>query len=195
MTTELRLDPAQFRTGTVRSGGQIGFRNRGKFIVVRCCKCGKKSWATVGRIPPTGLCRSCSGRRTIAAAVAGNSKPRPYQSQRQRGSNNPGWKGGRVRGGNGYVYVLVPPDDPYFPMANRYGYVMDHRLVVARSLGRLLLRTEQVHHKNGIRTDNRLENLELWKRSHPSGVRHGDYHCPGCRCKEKAHEHDGDYCI
>jgi hypothetical protein len=78
-----------------------------------------------------------------------------------RAENNPAWNGGRYRHQDGYVMVKIQPDDAYFPMADKKGMVLEHRLVMAKSLGRCLTRQEHVHHLNDMRDDNCRENLEL----------------------------------
>ncbi len=66
----------------------------------------------------------------------------------------------------GYSLVWVGKEDPFFKMAcpgpsGNFGTIRGHRLIMARHLGRCLGSGELVHHKNGIKDDNRLENLEL----------------------------------
>lgn len=90
---------------------------------------------------------------------------------RARGAKHGGWVGGRVKHGDGYILALVTADDPLAAMRNRMGYVLEHRLVMARSLGRPLAPHETVHHINGQRDDNRLENLQLRQGKHGRGAR------------------------
>lgn len=85
--------------------------------------------------------------------------------------NQPGnWKGGRNKHAAGYIKALAKGH----PAADKNGYVMEHRLVMEQTIGRLLLPHERVHHKNGKRDDNRPENLELWLGKDPPGRRAED---------------------
>lgn len=67
----------------------------------------------------------------------------------------------------GYRSVWVPGH----PAATKHGMCLEHRMVMSDHLGRPLLSTEKVHHINGDRLDNRIENLELWSTHQPMGQR------------------------
>lgn len=76
------------------------------------------------------------------------------------GRDNRFWKRGWLIS-RGYKRVKIYPDNPYFCMADRAGYVAEHRLIMAQSLGRPLTHSEIVHHKDGVKLHNSKENLEL----------------------------------
>lgn len=84
-----------------------------------------------------GICRTCMYRHARA---------------------KPTWKGGRSIDGDGYVRVSGQHDHP---RASRHGQVYEHLLVMEAKIGRSVERSEHVHHINGDKADNRIENLEL----------------------------------
>lgn len=81
------------------------------------------------------------------------------QGPRQRGPNNPNWKGGRVKLIDGRIGVYAPGH----PEATLCGgiYALEYRLVATEMIGRPLRADEVVHHVNGDPTDNRPDNLEV----------------------------------
>ena len=89
------------------------------------------------------------------------------------GAGNPNWKRGSYIRLDGYKAVYAP----HHPSIKTKRYVLEHRLVMEKHLGRYLRKDEIVHHKNGIKTDNRIENLELTNISeHMKGHNTGDGH-------------------
>jgi hypothetical protein len=92
---------------------------------------------------------------------------------KERHSN---WKNGTSRCRD-YMMVKIDYDSPYYCMVNKSDYVMEHRLVVAESIGRPLTKSETVHHINGDKLDNRIENLQIHHNNHGTGV---VYKCADC---------------
>lgn len=102
--------------------------------------------------------------------------------ERYTGHGNGRWKGGKLNQ-RGYVLVWAPDHHSIAGRGTKRRYVLEHRIVMERILSRPLLASEHIHHKNGIRDDNRPENLELWVKRQPAGQRVGEQqHCKTCKC-------------
>lgn len=133
-------------SGTVVRGSEIGRAHscRGNLFIWNLCNtCNQGRWVNSRNGKPESLrCVSCSRKA-------------------QKGEKNNNWRGGRTIVGGGYIRIKLQSDDFFYSMANYQGYVLEHRLVMARSLGRCLQDWELVHHKNHIKDDNRRENLQL----------------------------------
>jgi len=113
--------------------------------------------------------------RSVSATAIKNAILRAGGSIRPEGSGprSYAWKGGTHYTSSGYVMEHCL-EGPHAAMATKGGYAPQHRLRMAEKLGRDLRPQENVHHINGVRDDNRIENLELWSRDQPAGQRVAD---------------------
>jgi hypothetical protein len=117
------------------------------------------AWRSRGITPPKYCSMACYGLEKRGTKHPAMTRILTGQT----GERNRGWKGGRYKNSYGYIQLRV---------GSRY--VLEHRDVMSRHLGRPLLRSEIVHHKNQVRDDNRLDNLELTTRQAHIREKHPD---------------------
>ena len=137
--------------GEIKTAKELGLPGFHKRIWTICPECKNGRWvlvSTTKRPNFTGRCHRCN------ALYRGG-----YRIK----------SGGRWINSQGYVLILLQPSDFFYSMAGIDGYILEHRLVMAKHLGRCLQSWELVHHKGDKfpkgskenRADNRLENLQL----------------------------------
>lgn len=151
---------------SLKKGGEV------KGEIRNCLKCGDEYLARADYLKLGGNRGKFCTRSCGTKALGGH--------KNKTGDKSHCWRGGKSILRSGYVEIYAP-DHPY---ARGKKYVREHRLVMEKILGRYLESYEEVHHKNGVRDDNRPENLELWVHSQPAGSRFQEAikHCPSCAC-------------
>lgn len=161
----------EIHPNTIYAGGAA----LNKYIWHACISCGKERWTTLKNGVPSRLhCQQCG-----------------CGSKQGSGADNPSWKGGRQINSSGYILVWTAPNDFFYSMANKRGYIPEHRLVVAKALGRWLHKWEIVHHKGTKyplgsienKQDNRYpENLMIIVTGHKGNSGHtAKMVCPYCQ--------------
>lgn len=151
MTAHNSVDKTGLKFGKLTVLERIGRTPKDKQSTWLCqCECGNTTVTKGGHLA-SGITKSCGCLNHVS----------------RRGDKSPNFRGGH-KDSNGYLVIKGE---------NRNGKWTgrpQHILVMENTLGRKLKDGETVHHKNGIRDDNRIENLELWTKKHPPGQRVDD---------------------
>jgi len=135
--------------GEIRAGKEIGYKVATKCIFQACEDCGKQRWVQIHRGVPIYIrCMSCAAKHRYQLNIHPR-KGKYFELHKRCKSHK-------------YVKVWLHPDDFFYRMATKGRYVLEHRLVMAKSLGRCLHSWEIVHHINHLGDDNRIENLQLF---------------------------------
>lgn len=130
---------------------------------------GRKRWPTSQAILRSGLCKYC--KEVFFTFAAPNPKYGFGQFCSRSCNNKNHVLPGRTILPDGYAMVRCVSHPRVKDMVRRGGRIWEHILVMEAHIGRHLVKGETVHHKNGIRSDNRIDNLELWASPQPSGQR------------------------
>lgn len=136
---------------------------------INCINCGKifnrpKAWIKKSK---KHYCSSaCFGLSKIGSKAT--IETRKKMSARHKGELNHAWKGGRYIGKDGYIHIRD---------IDNKKYIREHCLLMQKHIGRKLNIGEVVHHKNGVKTDNRIDNLQLLTISEHKKI-HGNQYAP-----------------
>lgn len=160
-------------------------------VKIKCVVCGRNIFTFPSRVGRKQFCSSVCRIKNSIKTLDRDRLKRIYKT----GVDNENWKGGRNVCRSGYVEISSPN---HINVGVR-GYVQEHRLVMEKHLGRLLTANEVVHHINGIKGDNRIENLVLFANSKEHTSRHAKQWTiprPKCLiCNKQLRSRMAKYCV